>query len=213
MDKNAQFIVDKKIERTIENFQKHNMNAYCVKDKISLINKISEILKDGNTVSVGGSETLFETGVIDLLRSGKYNFLDRYEEGLAPSDIKNIFRKSFSADAYIVGSNAITEEGELYNVDGRGNRVAAMIYGPDKVIVVVGYNKIVKNIDEAIKRNREISAPANCKRLARKTPCAEVGYCMDCKSPDRICNDYVVIKRQAAKERIYILILEEDFGY
>lgn len=213
MDKNAQFVVDKKIERTIKNFEKHNMCAYCVKDKISLINKISEILKDGNTVSVGGSMTLFETGVIDLLRSGKYNFLDRYEEGLKTSDIKNIFRKGFSADAFIVGSNAITEEGELYNVDGNGNRVATMLYGPDKVIVVVGYNKIVKNIDEAIKRNREISAPANCKRLERKTPCAEVGYCMDCKSPDRICNDYVVIKRQGVKDRIHILIMEEDFGY
>lgn len=213
MDKYAQFVKDKKIERTIENFKKHNMDAYCVKDKISLINKISDILEDGNTVSVGGSMTLFETGVIDFLRSGKYNFLDRYEEGLTPKDIKNIFRKSFSADAYIVSSNAITEEGELYNVDGNGNRVAAMIYGPDKVIVVVSYNKIVRNIDEAIKRNREISAPANAKRLARKTPCTEVGYCMDCKSPDRICNDYVVIKRQGVKERIYILILEEDFGY
>lgn len=213
MDKYSQFVKDKKIERTIENFKKHNMDAYCVKDKISLINKISDILEDGNTVSVGGSMTLFETGVIDFLRSGKYNFLDRYEEGLTPKDIKNIFRKSFSADAYIVSSNAITEEGELYNVDGTGNRVAAMIYGPDKVIVVVSYNKIVKNIDEAIKRSREISAPANAKRLARKTPCTEVGYCMDCKSPDRICNDYVVIKRQGVKERIYILILEEDFGY
>ena len=213
MDKNAQFVKDKKIERTIENFKKHNMDACCVKDKISLINKISEILEDGNTVSVGGSMTLFETGVIDFLRSGKYNFLDRYEEGLTPKDLKNLFRKSFSADAYIVSSNAITEEGELYNVDGNGNRVAAMIYGPDKVIVVVSYNKIVKNIDEAIRRNREISAPANAKRLARKTPCTEVGYCMDCKSPDRICNDYVVIKRQGVKERIYILILEESFGY
>lgn len=213
MDKNAKFVMDKKVERTIENFKKHNMDAYFVKDKNGLINKISEILEDGNTVSVGGSMTLFETGVIDLLRSGKYNFLDRYKEGLTAGDMKKIFRESFSADAYLVSSNAITEEGELYNVDGNGNRVAAMLYGPDKVIVVVSYNKIVKNIDEAIRRNREISAPANCKRLSRKTPCTEVGYCMDCKSPDRICNDYVVIKRQGVKGRIHILILEENFGY
>jgi L-lactate utilization protein LutB len=213
MDKNAQFIVDKKVERTIESFKKHNMDAYFVKDKSSLINKISEILEDGNTVSVGGSMTLFETGVIDFLRSGKYNFWDRYKEGLTPEGIKNVFRQSFSSDAYLVSSNAITEEGELYNVDGNGNRVAAMLYGPDKVIVVVGYNKIVKNIDEAMKRKREIAAPANCKRLSKKTPCAEVGYCMDCKSPDRLCNDYVVIKRQAIKGRIHVLILGEDFGY
>lgn len=213
MDKNAQFVIDKRVERTIENFKKHNMDAYCIKDKISLINKISEILEDGNTVAVGGSMTLFETGVIDFLRNGNYKFLDRYKEGLTSEGIKNVFRESFSADAYLVSSNAITEEGELYNVDGNGNRVAAMLYGPDKVIVVVSYNKIVKNIDEAIKRNREISAPANCVRLSRKTPCTEVGYCMDCKSPDRICNDYVVIKRQGVKGRIHILILEGDYGY
>lgn len=157
--------------------------------------------------------TLFETGVIDLLRSEKYNFSDRYAQGLSKDDIKDIYRKSFSADAYFTSSNAITENGELYNVDGTGNRVAAMIYGPDKVIVVVGINKIVKDVDEAIERNKRMAAPANATRLNRKTPCANLGYCTDCNSPDRICNDYVLIRRQGIKGRINVIIVNKEFGY
>lgn len=213
MDKNSGWVIEQKVKRTIENLQKNNMEGYYVNDEKELLNKLSELLKDGDTVSVGGSMTLFETGIIDYLRSGKYNFLDRYKEGLTPSDTKEIYRKSFSADAYLVSSNAVTEDGELYNVDGNGNRVAAMIYGPDKVIVVIGINKIVRDIDEAIDRNREISAPANAKRLNKKTPCTVKGYCMDCQSSDRICNDYVVIRRQGAKGRIKVIIVGKGLGY
>ncbi|KPU27199.1 membrane protein [Caloranaerobacter sp. TR13] len=213
MDKNVSFVIERKVKRTIENLEKNNMHGYFVQSEREAIEKIKELIKEGDTVTVGGSMTLFEVGVIDFLRNGKYNFLDRYKDGLTSEDIKQLYRNSFSADVYFTGSNAITEEGELYNVDGRGNRVAAMIYGPDKVIVVVGVNKIVKNIDEAIERNRELAAPANAKRLNRKTPCAEVGYCMDCMSPDRICNEYVVIKRQMQKGRIHVIIVNKDLGY
>lgn len=213
MDNNVKFVVEKKVSRTIENLEKNNMKGYFVQNEEEAVTKVEELIKEGDTVSVGGSMTLFETGVIDYLRNGKYNFLDRYKEGLTPEDIKNIYRKSFAADAYFTSSNAITEEGELYNVDGRGNRVAAMIYGPDKVIVVVGVNKIVRDLDEAIMRNREWAAPANAKRLNRKTPCAEVGYCMDCNSNDRICSEYVAIRRQMEQGRIHVIIVNKDLGY
>lgn len=213
MDKNVKFVIEKRALRTIENLEKNNMKGYFVQNEEETINKIEELIKEEDTVTVGGSMTLFETGIIDFLRNGKYNFLDRYKEGLTPEDIKDIYRKSFSADAYFTSSNAVTEEGELYNVDGRGNRVAAMIYGPDKVIVVVGVNKIVKDLDEAIMRNREWAAPANAKRLDKKTPCAEVGYCMDCKSKDRICSEYVVIKRQMDEGRIHVVIVNKELGY
>lgn len=213
MDKNTVFVVEKKVERTIENLEKNNMNGYFVQNNEEALNKIQELLNEGDTVSVGGSMTLFEIGALELLRNGKYNFLDRYEEGLTKEQIKDIYRKSFCADAYLSSSNAVTEEGELYNVDGNGNRVAAMIYGPDKVIIIIGINKIVKNLDEAIMRNREIAAPANAKRLNRATPCAKVGYCMDCTSKDRICSDYVVIRRQMQKERIHVIIVNEELGY
>ncbi|MTI67359.1 MAG: lactate utilization protein, partial [Firmicutes bacterium] len=120
MDENVKFVVKKRVEKTIKNLEKNNMKACFVEDEKGVIEKIKELLNNEDTVAVGGSMTLFETGVIDLLRDGNYNFLDRYKEGLKPEDVKEIYRKSFSADAYFSSSNAITTEGELYNVDGRG---------------------------------------------------------------------------------------------
>jgi L-lactate utilization protein LutB len=213
MDNNIKWVEEQKIKRTMENLEKNNIESYFVEDNSALIEKISEFVKEGDTVSVGGSMTLFETGVIEFLRNGKFNFLDRYEQGLNGNDIKDIFRKTFSADAYFVSSNAVTEKGELYNVDGTGNRVAAMIYGPDNVIVIVGVNKIVRDVQEAIERNKEYAAPANAKRLNRNTPCTKVGYCMDCSSSERICNDYVLIRRQGQKGRIKVIIVGKELGY
>ncbi|QZY54169.1 lactate utilization protein [Crassaminicella profunda] len=213
MDQNTEWVIEQKVQRTIENLEKNNMEGYYVKNENELLKTIKELIDEEDTISVGGSMTLFETGVIDFLRNEKYNFLDRYEKGLSKEDIKEIYRKSFSADAYFTSSNALTENGELYNVDGTGNRVAAMIYGPEKVIVIVGVNKIVKNVDEAIERNRRMAAPANAKRLNKKTPCASLGYCTDCASPERICNDYVLIRRQGIKGRIKVIIVEKTLGY
>ena len=197
-----------KINRTIEALKKNNMNGYYAKNRDEVIELIKDIVKEGSKVAVGGSETLSELGILEHLRSGRYDFLDRYKEGLTREEVTNIFKQSFLADAYLSSCNAITENGELYNVDGNGNRVAAMLYGPDKVIVICGINKIVKDVDEAIKRNREISAPMNAKRLNKKTPCTKVGYCMNCNSLERICNEYTLIKKQRSSERMY-----ENLGY
>lgn len=213
MDNNIKWVNELKILRTIEALKGNRINGYLVKDKNELIEKITELVEDGASVACGGSMSLFEAGVIEHLRSNRYKFFDRYKEGLTPEEIKDIYRKAFSCDAYFTSTNAITESGELYNVDGNGNRVAAMLYGPDKVIVIVGANKIVKNIDEAIERNKRVSAPANAKRLNRKTPCAKVGYCMNCKSEERICREYTVIKRQGNPERIHVIFINENLGY
>lgn len=213
MDKNLSFVIEKKVERTIESLKKNNMEAFYVQDEKELLGKISELTNEGDTVAVGGSMTLFETGVMDMLRNGKYNFLDRYKPGLTKEDIIKIYRGSFSADVYFTSSNAVTQNGELYNVDGTGNRVAAMLYGPDKVIVIVGINKIVKDVNEAVERNRRIAAPANSQRLNKNTPCATLGYCTECNSPERICNEYVLIRRQGNKDRIKVIIVGKEFGY
>lgn len=202
-----------KINNLIKTLQKNNINGYMVESKEELISQIEAIVEKDSVVSVGGSMTLFELGIIDYLRKGRYEFLDRYKDGLSPADIEDIYRKSFFADAYFTSTNAITEEGELYNVDGTGNRVAAMLYGPKKVIFIVGTNKIVKDMDEAVKRVREIAAPLNTKRLNRKTPCTKVGHCMDCSSPERICNEYTVIKRQRDKNRMHVIFINENAGY
>ncbi|MDQ0151273.1 lactate utilization protein [Eubacterium multiforme] len=213
MDKNVIWSNEIKINRTIESLKKNNMNGYYAKNREELIKLIETIVKTGSKVSCGGSMTLFETGIIDHLRCERYEFLDRYKEGLTKEEVVDIYKKAFFADAYFVSSNAVTEKGELYNVDGNGNRVAAMLYGPDKVIVICGVNKIVKDVHEAIKRNRECAAPINAKRLSRKTPCTKVGYCMDCNSPERICNEYTLIKRQNNPERIHVIFLNENIGY
>ena len=213
MDENLKWVNEQKIIRTIEALEKNNMNGYLVEDEEALIDKIKEIVSEGSMVACGGSMSLFETGVIDHLRSGRYNFLDRYEENLTSADMKEIYRKTFYADTYFSSVNAITEEGEIFNVDGNGNRVAAMLYGPDKVILVVGANKIVKNIDEAVKRNKAVSGPANAKRLNTDTPCSKVGYCMDCKSNDRICCEYTVIKRQRTADRMNVIFINDVLGF
>lgn len=213
MDNNVEWVYEKKLEKTMKALEKNNIKAYLVNTKEDLIEKIESIVKEGALVSCGGSITLMETGVIEHLRNGKYNFLDRYEPNLTKDGLKEMYRKSFSADAFFTSTNAITENGELYNVDGNGNRVAAMLYGPDKVIVVTGTNKIVKNIEEAVNRNKYIAAPANTKRLGCNTPCRITGECSDCSSPDRICCEYTVIKRQRTTDRIHVIFLNETLGY
>lgn len=213
MDKNVAWAREEKINRTIEALNKNNMNGYSVKDNEELLEKLKELIKDGDKVAFGGSMSIIETGVLDFLRNGNYELLDRYKEGLTKEEIVDIYKGAFTSDCYIASSNAVTENGELYNVDGNGNRVSAMLYGPEKVILICGINKIVKNVDEAIKRNREYAAPINAKRLNKKTPCAKVGYCMDCKSEDRICNEYTLIRRQNNKERMHVIFLNDYLGY
>lgn len=212
MDNSTKWVNEVKINRTLEALRKNNMEGFLITKQDELINKIEELVKEGSKVSFGGSMTLFEANVMEHLRSGRYELLDRYKEGLTPKEIKEIYREVFFCDAYFTSSNAITEEGELYNVDGNGNRVAAMLYAPDKVIVIAGVNKIVKDINEAISRVENYSAPANAKRLNRKTPCTVTGKCMNCNSPERICREYTVIKKPTPN-RIFVLLLNEEYGY
>lgn len=213
--------MDIRIERTINNLKNNNINAVYVETKEEVIPLVKSYVKEGSTVAVGGSVTLMETGVMEHLRSGRYKFLDRYAEGLDREQIVEIYKKSFSADAYLCSSNAITEEGELYNVDGNANRIGAIAFGPSNVIVIAGVNKIVKNINEAVIRVKTIAAPKNCQRLGRHTYCLQNGHCMDmegsigkgCNSPERICRHYLVSAKQAVMGRIKVIIVNEELGY
>ena len=210
------------IEKTMENLRKNNMAAYYIETKKEALDLVTSLVKKGETVGVGGSVTLNEVGVLELLRNGDYNFLDRYKEGLSREEVTEIFKKSFFADSYIVSTNALTEEGELYNVDGNANRVAAMLFGPGSVIVIAGKNKIVGNLDEAAKRVKTIAAPRNVKRLGLTTYCSEKGVCMGaedekmcagCMSEGRICASYTVMARQRIKDRVKVIIVNEELGY
>ncbi|AOR24837.1 lactate utilization protein [Clostridium taeniosporum] len=213
MDNNVVWVNEQKILRTIDELIKNNMNGYFAKSREEIINIIEDIIEPGNRVAFGGSMTLFESGVMDYLKSGKYDLLDRNKPNLTREEVNEIYRQAFLSDAYFTSSNAITEKGEIYNVDGNGNRVAAILYGPKKVIIIAGSNKIVPTIDDAIKRNKEKSAPANAKRLNRATPCSKIGKCMDCSSKERICNEYTLIKRQVDPNRIHVIFMNEILGY
>lgn len=212
------------IKRTMEAVRKNNMCAYFAETKDEVNHIIESIINEGDSVAVGGSMSLFECGVIEFLRSGKYDFLDRYKEGLTAEEIRDIYVRSFGCDVYFSSVNAITENGELYNVDGTGNRVAAMIYGPKSVILVVGKNKIVKDIDEAVIRVKKVASPKNSARLNCNTYCQNKGMCISLENPDstisdgcggdnRICCDYVIMAKQRIKDRIKIIFVNEDVGY
>lgn len=213
MDQNLKWLKEKKIESLMAALKRNNFVPYYIENPEQLKDILETQLPKSATVAVGGSRTLFETGLIDFLRKGPYTFWDRYEEGLSPSDIREVFLKSFDADYYFTSTNALTEDGCLFNVDGTGNRTAAMIYGPKHVYVIVGINKIVADVDAAIERNKKIAAPTNAKRLSRNTPCAQTGVCSDCNSPDRVCSDYVLMKHQGNPERIHVFIVNEALGY
>ena len=207
-----------------ENLRKNNMEVVILSDKKEVVPFLKSQIKQGATVAVGGSKSLDETEVLPLLRSGEYQFLDRYAQGLTRPEVEEIFKKSFFADVYIASANAVTEQGEIFNVDGNGNRVAAIMFGPEKVYLIVGKNKIVKNLDEAVKRVRTVAAPLNTKRLSCATYCEKAGECASaerdalhmtagCGSEGRICCDYTVMSYQRKKDRICVVLVDDTLGF
>ena len=223
MDDNKKKIMEMRVQKTVEALKKNGMEAMYAPTRKEAIEQVAEYLEEGQLVTCGGSMTLEECGIMNLLRSGLYEFLDRSAPGTTPDKVEEIYRMAFCADAYLTSSNAITEQGELFNVDGNCNRVAAMLYGPKSVIVVAGYNKIVANLDEAVLRLKKVAAPANCIRLNRDTYCAHTGECKGvcgsmaegCSSPDRIGAGYTVIAKQQPRYagRIKVILVGEELGY
>lgn len=214
------------IEKTIANLKKNNMEAYFCQTKEEALAKVKSMINKGDVISNGGSVTLAQTGVMELIKSGDYNYLDRARAGITKEEIEEVYRKTYSADVYFASANAITESGYIYNVDGNSNRVSAILYGPKSVILIVGKNKIVKTIDDAVTRVREISAPQNTVRLGMDTYCSVKGKCMalntpaendeicnGCNSDARICCNYVLSGKQRHKNRIKVIIVNEDLGY
>jgi hypothetical protein len=213
LDINVEWYVKKRVDRTLESLKNNNMKGYYIEKREQLFEILKNLIIEKSIIGVGDSITLSETGVIDFLRVGDYEFLDKYRDGITSEEKKELYIQNFSADTFICSTNALTENGELYNIDGNGSRVAPMIYGPKQVIIVVGINKIVKNIEEAEKRVRNYAAPIDAKRLNKDTPCTKLGYCVDCKSPNRICNHFTSIRGQFVKDRIKVIIIGEELGY
>lgn len=212
------------VQKVMKQLERNRMKPYYVSAKEEVVPLISSLIPEGSRVAVSGSMSLFETGVIDHLRCGNYDFLDRYAENLSREEIIGIYRASFSADVYLTSTNALTEGGELYNVDGNGNRVAALAYGPKSVIVVAGINKIVPDLAAAVYRVKTVAAPKNCVRLHCDTYCSKTGHCISlnqeqpqttdgCSSDSRICCHYHIAARQRQKDRIKVILVGEALGY
>lgn len=211
MNEAAYSVMEKRILRTMKALEANNMKAHYVKTADEVAPLVKTLVSPGATVAAGGSVTLAETGVMKLLAGGDYLFLDRGK--VAPEGLDALYRRVFSADCYFSSCNAVTEQGELCNVDGNANRVAALTFGPKRVICVVGYNKIVPDLAAAEARVKAIAAPANTARLGCKTPCAVTGKCENCQSPGRICCTTVIHQYQRIPQRIHVILVGEALGF
>lgn len=204
-------LMEKRVQQVTDALRANNMDAFYVRSISEVVPFVQDLLPAGCTVGCGGSVTLAETGVIDLLQSGAYHYLDRSKT--APDEMDALFRACFSADWYLTSANAITMDGQLYNVDGNANRVAAIAFGPTNVLVVAGVNKLVCDLAAAQARVQELAAPANAMRLGCKTPCAATGHCTNCQAPNRICCDTLICGMQRRPGRIKVLLVGQELGF
>ncbi len=205
--------MDEIIQRTMDALKANKMKPFYAENSAAACDIVKELVKGDRLITSGGSVTLKDCGVIEMLQNEfKEAYLDR-SAGKNADEVGEIMRKAFVSDTFLTSSNAITEDGELYNVDGNGNRVSAMIFGPKQVIVVAGKNKIVRDLKEAAERVESKAAPMNTVRLEKNTPCAKTGRCGHCRSDDRICCSYVTLAQQRVPDRIKVIIVNEDFGF
>ena len=205
----------KDIDRIIEKFKYNNINAFYFSEPDEAFSRIEELIGEGATVGLGGSVTLVTSGILERLRAMNIVLYDRYKEGLSWEEVALLRDKSLTADVFLSSTNALSKDGALISADGIGNRVASQIYGPKKVIILAGTNKIVENVEEGLARIHTIAAPRNAKRLGIGTPCADTGECVgeDCfSSKNRLCNKYVIIKGEWTPDRFYVFIVDCDWG-
>ena len=199
----------------IKNFKKRNIAGSYYDRHEAAVEAICQMIPDGILIGLGGSETITETGLVEALRKKNIRLLDRYKEGITQEEVESMRREALLADVFIAGSNAITLDGKIVNQDGIGNRVAAMIYGPHKVILMVGMNKIVKTVEDAIARIKTVAGPMDSIRMNKDTPCSKLGFCYDsqCHPPYRICSQLVIIESSLMPDRIHVVLVGESLGY
>lgn len=198
--------------RIIAGINSRNMTGYYAADKEEALKIALELIPEGSSISMGGSATVNQIGLEDVVRSDKYNFIDR---NAAKTQEEKRARElaAYDADVFLGSVNAITEDGILINIDGNSNRVSAYAYGPRKLVLVVGMNKVAPDVDAAMKRARNVAAPINVQRFGLKTPCASNGSCMNCKSPDTICCQFLITRFSRHKDRIHIILVNDTLGF
>ncbi|MEG0013255.1 MAG: lactate utilization protein [Cellulosilyticaceae bacterium] len=199
-------------QTVIKNLNKRNIDGCYFESKEAARDYILNTIPDGSSISWGGSMTLVEAGVIEeLYQKDTYTLLDRAK--VAPGEVEKIYREAFGADYYLMSSNAITIDGKLVNVDGTGNRIASLIFGPKNVFILAGMNKVVATEADAINRVHNSAAPPNAVRLNKKTPCGITGACGDCLSPECMCMHTVITRNSRTPGRIKVILVGEPLGY
>jgi len=208
-------IYREKALKVIENLKKRNMDGIYYESSQQAVGEIIKMIPQGSLVGLGGSETIIESGLVEELRKLDIHLLDRYKKGIAKEEVNKMRREALLSDIFITSSNAVTVDGRLVNIDGTGNRVAAMIYGPSKVIFLVGMNKIVRTLEDALSRIKNHTAPLNAVRVGVETPCYHLGYCNDphCHPPNRICSQVVIIEANPTPGRIMVVLVGKELGF
>ncbi|NLK20526.1 MAG: lactate utilization protein [Epulopiscium sp.] len=204
-------------KKVLLGFEKRQIEGYYCENYSDAVKKALSLMDKDSSISWGGSETLKEIGLLEALKDGEnsihnYTLLDR-DLAKSPKEVEDIYHKALSCDYYLMSSNAITLDGKLVNIDGNGNRIAALIYGPKNVIVIAGMNKIAPDLDAALTRVRSFASPINSIRLNKGTPCSSKGNCHNCLSPDSICCQILVTRMSRNPNRIKVILVGEELGY
>ena len=196
-------------QKVIKGLESRNMTGYYAEDKAAALKQALALIPEGSSVTMGGAMSAHEIGLVAALKAGNYNFIDRD----AYEDKRAAMLAAYDADFFLVSANAITQDGVMVNIDGNANRVSAIAQGPKKVIVIVGMNKVCDDLDGAMKRARNVAAPINAQRFGLNTPCAKTGACMDCKSPDTICCQFLITRFSRHKDRIHVILVNDSLGF
>lgn len=196
----------------IKNLEKRQIEGYYCATCEEAVQKALELMPAGSSIGWGGSMTLSETGLMDAIRSADYQLIDR-ETAKTSEEQRKLYGEICCADYFLMSTNAITLDGEMVNIDGRGNRVAFLCYGPQNVLILTGMNKVTSDVEAAIKRVKDVASPPNTVRLNRNTPCAVTGRCADCLSPDCICSQTVITRRSGTPGRIKVILIGQELGY
>lgn len=212
LSKPKQDAYDKLGARVVEALKSRHFESWYFSTVEEAKKKVLSLIEKGKSIGWGGSYTLAETGILEAIKQGDYKLIDR-DAAKDKAERKMIQKQALIADYFIMSANAISEDGVIVNLDGNGNRAAAMVYGPDNVIVVAGMNKVCKTVEDAVKRTRTIAAPINAQRFDIKTPCKQNGSCANCKSPDSICSSMVISRLSFPAGKIKVVLIGKDLGF
>ena len=208
MDENMRKRNELLAQTVIKGLKSRNMSGYYAADKEEAVKLALELIPEGSSIAMGGCMSAQEIGLIQVLEDGNYNYIDRAK--LAP---REGLMAAYDSDIFLSSANAITSDGIMVNIDGNSNRVSCIAQGPRKVVFIVGMNKVCPDLDDAMKRARNVAAPANAQRFDVKTPCKETGKCFDCKSPDTICCQFLITRYSRHTDRIHVILVNDTIGY